>query len=130
MKHLYKLILLLLAVILPATADAYDFKVDDIYFYVNGNEAIVIDADDNRDTPDYSGNVVIPKTVTHGGTTYTVTTIDYFAFYNCSALTSVTIPNSVTSIGGCAFSGCSSLMSVSIPNSVASIGSSAFWYCI
>jgi len=36
------------------------------------------------------------------------------AFYNCSGLTSVTIPNSVTSIGSSAFDGCSGLTAVHI----------------
>ncbi|MCQ2096306.1 MAG: leucine-rich repeat domain-containing protein, partial [Bacteroidaceae bacterium] len=51
-----------------------------------------------------------------------VTSIAYCAFYDCSGLTSVTIPNSVTSIGGSAFEDCSGLTSVTIPNSVTSIG--------
>ena len=51
------------------------------------------------------------------------------AFYVCSELTSVTIPNSVTSIGNEAFYGCRGLTSVTIPNSVTSIGSSAFRGC-
>ena len=38
------------------------------------------------------------------------------AFWGCSGLTSVTIPNSVTSIGDSAFTGCSGLTSVTIPN--------------
>ena len=48
-------------------------------------------------------NLIIPDGVTR---------IDYYAFYNCTCLTSVIIPNSVTSIGVWAFSGCSSLTSV------------------
>ena len=58
-----------------------------------------------------------------------VTTIGNSAFYYCSGLTSVTIPNSVTSIGSNAFCWCSHLTSVTIPNSVTSIGSYAFFWC-
>ena len=52
-----------------------------------------------------------------------------YVFYNCSGLTSITIPNSVTSIGGYAFSGCSGLTSIEIPNSITSIGDYAFYNC-
>ena len=58
-----------------------------------------------------------------------VTTIRDSAFYECSNLTNVTIPNSVTSIGNRAFESCSSLTSITIPNSVTSIGSNAFLRC-
>ena len=58
-----------------------------------------------------------------------VTTIGERAFYKCSGLTSVTIPNSVTSIGEDAFCDCTGLTRVTIPNSVTSIGGFAFCGC-
>ena len=58
-----------------------------------------------------------------------VTSIGERAFYYCSRLTSVTIPNSVTSIGNYAFENCSGLTSITIPNSVAGIGDGAFYRC-
>lgn len=58
-----------------------------------------------------------------------VTSIGSHAFIRCISLTSVTIPDSVTSIGSSAFDSCSSLASVTIPDSVTSIGSFAFYNC-
>ena len=58
-----------------------------------------------------------------------VTVIDPVAFYNNSAVTSVTIPDSVTSIRDSAFLFCSQLTNISIPNSVTAIGSFAFDGC-
>ena len=72
--------------------------------------------------------LVIPEKVT-AGNTFTVTSIDQFAFYGCEGLTSVTIPNSVTSIGDSAFYSCSNLTSVTLPNSITSIGNGTFFNC-
>ena len=58
-----------------------------------------------------------------------MTSIGKGAFYACSGLTTVTIPNSVTSIGESAFNNCKGLTSVDIPNSVESISYSAFRSC-
>ena len=76
-----------------------------------------------------TGSLTIPSTVTYGGTTYSVISIRDHAFWACTSLTSVTIPNSITTIGEGAFSSCTSLPSISIPNSVHSIGKNAFELC-
>ena len=58
-----------------------------------------------------------------------ITTIGDWAFFNCSGLTSLTIPDSVTTIGYAAFAYCSSLTSLTIPDGVTAIGEWAFGYC-
>lgn len=68
--------------------------------------------------------VVIPSKING----VTVETIDHAAFER-SAVTSVTIPDSVTAILDRAFANCSQLTNISIPNSVTSIGFSAFEHC-
>jgi len=55
-----------------------------------------------------------------------LTSIGGDAFYQCSSITSVTIPNGVTNIGENAFASCSNLTSISIPSGVTSIGGFAF----
>ena len=74
-------------------------------------------------------SIKIPSNVESNGQTYTVTSIGDYAFWNCSGLTSVTIPDGVTSIGDYAFWNCSGLTSVDIPDSVTSIGNYAFSWC-
>ena len=82
----------------------------------------------NYDNSTQDGVIDIPDTVTSGGQPYTVTAINNAAFPN-SAVTSVTIPDSVTSIHDVSFFNCSQLTNISIPNSVTYIGYSAFSYC-
>ena len=108
--------------VLPMSA--YDFQTDGIYYGLNGEEATVVQGD----TP-YSGDVVVPSSVSYDGNTYSVTAIGETAFESCSELISIALPNTVTTIGYAAFYNCSSLASVSMGNSVTSIGVHAFFLC-
>ncbi|MCQ2071209.1 MAG: leucine-rich repeat domain-containing protein, partial [archaeon] len=58
-----------------------------------------------------------------------VTSIGKYAFYGCSALVSVSLPDTLNSIGADAFYGCKLLKSINIPSSVNSIGTYAFYGC-
>jgi hypothetical protein len=75
------------------------------------------------------GNGAVPKDVKRVNIHSSVTTIGICAFYLCTSLTSVVIPNGVTEIGDYAFGCCTSLTSVVIPNGVTSIGNYAFGCC-
>ena len=126
---MYKRITLFLLAILPVTASAYDaVLINDIFYYLfpDTKEAEVTS---DPDQYTYTGDVVIPATVTYNGVTYNVTSIGDYAFSESSYLNSVTIPNGVTRIGDIAFSGCKRLNFIGIPESVTSIGAYAFDGC-
>ena len=129
--------LMTVAVLLcSATVHAYDFEVDGIYYNVVSLTDLTVEVTSGGSK--YSGEVIIPSTVTYKSKVFTVTAIGDQAFYSCGDLISVTIGGSVTAIGEWAFSGCSSLTSITIcsnptsitlPEGVTSIGYSAFSYC-
>ena len=92
---------------------------------ISGTGAMTDYTYDSR-SPWYSCRTYIKRVVMQQG----VTSIGDHAFWDCSGLTSVTIPDGVTSIGGDAFSGCAALTTVEIPNGVTAIGGSTFSNCI
>lgn len=91
-----------------------------INFTVDGNEAKIVSSP-------VSGDVKLPSYVSDEyGNSYPVAAIGNRAFSGKSAITSITIPNTVTAIGEEAFYGCSSLRYLTIPASVTSVGNYAF----
>ena len=123
MKKLFGSLIALICVvacvlILPIEADA---ATEGYYTYsVSNGEATITGV-----STSISGAITIPSTL--GG--YHVTAIGESAFFECTRLTSVTIPDSVTTIGSWAFAWCSGLTSITIPDSVTSICYGAFMEC-
>lgn len=105
-----------LLMLLPMLASAETVEIDGIYYNIvkKAKTAEVVKTPFYDNWSSYSGDIVIPPTVTHEGVECSVTSITSRTFYKCSGLTSVTIPNTVTSIGENAFYLCSSLTSVYI----------------
>ena len=114
-RHLhnsFRALFLSIAVLLSLPMLAVEVEINGINYELVAKikEATVI----AKSSGEYSGEVVIPESVEHEGTTYSVTSIGIAAFIECSGLTSVTIPNSVTWIGELAFTGCSGLTEMKV----------------
>lgn len=115
MKTIKIRLLIIAALLCSISASAYDFEVDGIYYNITSSEDLTVSVTykgSDQSSAVYSGNVVIPGSVEYNGITYSVTSIGYSAFENCSNLASIAIPNSVTSIGASIFSGCDNLTSI------------------
>ena len=121
------LAVVIVAMAFPLSVAAYDFLEGGIYYNVSGSEATVTYRDKN--TGDYTGNVVIPESVTHNGITYAVTAIGSSAFSYSYNMNSVEISNTIKTIGDHAFTFCTGLTNVVVPNSVESLGRCVFHSC-
>lgn len=153
----------LLAVACGAMAQTGGDAAGDGVFVTGGITYAVVDpqnhtvevAQSEGDT--YAGDVVVPQTVAHGGTTYTVAGIGYMAFapktaneyglvtsvelpatikaignqafHRCNKLERVELPDGIVEIGEGAFSGCSNLVIDHLPASLTSLGNAAFYGC-
>lgn len=122
-KNMKKYFILLLMLHVLILANAQKVEIDGIFYNLNtSSKTAEVTSNINK----YFGKISIPSTVNYENITYSVTTIGPKAFYDCSNLVSVTIPNSVTSIGDVVFGSCTRLTTITIPNSVTDIGVDAF----
>ena len=133
----------LFVALMPLVANAYDFEKDGIYyaFIYQSDNAVAVTLGMSFETrgslsgllgdafsgnsDKYSGEVVIPSTVTYNNTTYTVTSIANLAFAGCHKVTSIVVPESVTAIGKGAFWDCSALTSITLPEKLDILGTSS-----
>lgn len=128
----------------PAVQDAANEQLFDFKFIPPDNTAVIVTRYRYKGT---AADVTIPScykgkpvtmidhaafpnsAVTSVTIPDSVTSIPDAAFVNCSQLTNISIPNSVTYIGFSAFDGCASLKSITLPSSLRTIGNSAFAGC-
>lgn len=116
--------LLIYGLVLQATTYEYNgfsFELD-----VSAQTATLI----KKTSGNYSGNIIIPESFEGPkNIEYKVTAIGDNAFYGCSGVESISIPNTVLSIGAFAFESCNKLTSISLPTLIGTIGESAFKNC-
>ena len=141
-----KLAIILLAILLAASlvacakddqvdVSANDYAADSTtYKIATGTLEFEVYTGDSARITDYVGlytahEVNLPASVKTGDVELAVEVIGKEAFYYCTAITSIIIPDTVTSIEDWAFAGCENLESITIPASVKSIGKGAFNGC-
>ena len=133
MRKLFTLLLAFAASV--GTLLAWDYEhiqIGDLYYNLDASNQTAEVTSQNSEDPYWSTSITtatIPSSVEYNSVTYSVTSIGNSAFYGCSGLSFIEIPNSVTSISSWAFYCCTGLTAIEIPSSVTSIGEVAFWGC-
>ena len=129
-SHFINLVALVAVLTCAMGISAYGFEVGGIFYSTTSSNTVKVTYNpDVSGWNDYSGDVVIPETVTYEGTTYTVNKIGWMAFGRCTGLTSVSLPNTLVDIDENAFTTCPSLTEITIPGLVTHIGPRAFSSC-
>lgn len=118
-------IILLFTILYPSMS----FAIDGVSYSIisSVSNTVRVEGLDNIGS-DYE-DIVIPENITIDGKRYRVTSINSRAFYGCSNIKSIVIPESVTSIGSSAFQYCSNLESITLPSHVKEMGWGCFDGC-
>ena len=119
-------------VTVAAATSKFDFDetTGTIKEYNGTDTVVVIPSKINGVTVEAINNAAFPNSaVTSVTIPDSVTSIHDVSFFNCSQLTNISIPNSVTYIGYSAFSYCTSLKSITLPSSLSTISRALFSGC-
>lgn len=110
-----KFLLTTIAVLLGSVmANAYDFEVDGMYYNLHSATDLTVEVTYGENK--YSGEVIIPSTITYQSRNLAVVGISSWAFGSDSELISITIPKSVVFIYQNSFKDCNSLKHLYIEN--------------
>ena len=130
MKKLMLCILLLTGcVYIKLSADI--FVVDGLRYRVVSKEKMTVSVSSTY-TNEYdtiTESITIPPSVTYNDTTYTVTSVDRFGFWNCLKMSSISLPETIDTIKYRAFAGLDKLEQVEIPSSVKVLEAGVFSSC-
>lgn len=114
----------------PMVVQAYDFEYGGLYYNIVSSTDFTAEvAKPTFANEGYQGDIIIPTTVVYNADTYTVVSIEEYAFL-CDNITSVVIPNSVTQMGYCVFGGCENLVSVTLSEGITVIEDCMFEDCL
>lgn len=100
----------------------YPYEGQTLTYIVIDNDAKTVAVSKNT----ISGDLVIPSSVTYDDVEYQVIALSDFAFYNCSELSAVTLPEGLEKIGKSAFEGCTGLENHDLPSTLKEIGDNAY----
>ena len=90
-QKIKQLLMAIVGLLLSTSAFAHDFEVNGIYYNYLDKTAKTVSVTykgnySNSYSNEYTGTITIPSSVTYSGTTYSVTSIDNSAFYECTGL--------------------------------------------
>lgn len=123
MKRLNFFFALMCAIVFCQSARAEEVVIDGLYYSLDESARTATVIANSNST--YTGDIVIPSTVTYSGNTYNVIAVGEKAF-DQSTITSLVVSEGVTTLGKGGFDNCKKLKSVSLPKSLKFVGEHCF----
>ena len=122
---------IIVTLLCSASALAYDFEVDGIYYNITSESEKTVGVCGGINDYHYGlyGRYNIPETIVYKNVTYSVTSIEERAFYKNNRLSYIAFPHSIKTIGDEAFYGCINFGTIILPDGLTNIGKSAFAAC-